>query len=97
VLSLAHPEDMEALLVRLEAFGRGAGECTGATYRCLDRVGRILWLAVTATLMRGADGRPRSMDVDIDDITASVSRRGECPRNRAATRPSWPPRLGRRT
>jgi PAS domain S-box-containing protein len=97
VLSLAHPEEMEALLLRLDAFGRGAGECSGATYRCLDRVGRTLWLAVTATLARGADGGPQSIDVDVDDITAWVSRRGERPRNRAAKRPSWPPRLGRRS
>ena len=63
VLCLSHPEDMETLVFKLEALGRGAGDCSRAELRCLRKDGHTLWVEVTPYVVCDGDGRPRSIDI----------------------------------
>jgi len=68
VLLLAHPEDMETLVSKLEALGRGAGDCSRAGYRCLRKDGHTLWVEVTPYVVCDGDGRPRSIDIFVIEV-----------------------------
>jgi PAS domain S-box-containing protein len=98
VLTLSHPEDVETLVLKLEALGRG-GDCSREEYRCLRKDGHTVLVEVTPYVVRDGEGAPRSIDIFVTEVSdrelavATAVPESRCP-GRVSARPLVaPPRL----
>jgi PAS domain S-box-containing protein len=55
VLQVVHPEDMEALILGLDALVRGDDDSPGRRFRFLRKDGNVLWLEAAMSLLRDGE------------------------------------------
>jgi PAS domain S-box-containing protein len=72
VLSMVHPEDMEALVVKLEALVRGISLGFNRPYRLFHKDGHTLRIEATLSVLRDRSGYPSSIVVIV--VGATIAR-----------------------
>lgn len=69
VLRVVHPEDMEALILVLDALVRGHDDILARQYRFLHKDGHVVWVEATMSLVRIAD-EPVAVCMALSDVSA---------------------------
>jgi len=69
VKDLSHPEDRDRTDVERERMRAGLTRAFSVEKRYVHKDGHVVWVDLTATVMRGADGRPLHDIAIFDDIT----------------------------
>jgi PAS domain S-box-containing protein len=68
VLRVVHPEDMEALILALDALVRAHHDTTARRFRFLHSEGSVVWLDVTMSLIHGSE-EPEAVCLALSDVT----------------------------
>ena len=85
VRSLVHPDDLSAAMVQIQRLLDGKAQAVETEMRYLHERGHVLWMQLTATLVRGAAGRPLYLLWQLQDLT----RRHHAERKLLASEERW--------
>ena len=69
IFDLTHPEDIERSRALVAQLARGEASSHECEKRYIRKDGQVIWGAVSASLIRDANGRPRRMFATVQDIT----------------------------
>jgi diguanylate cyclase (GGDEF)-like protein/PAS domain S-box-containing protein len=68
---ITHPDDLDADLAHVAALVRGDSDSYQMDKRYLHRDGRVIWIKLSARLVRDPSGAPAHLIAQMQDITAS--------------------------
>jgi diguanylate cyclase (GGDEF)-like protein/PAS domain S-box-containing protein len=66
---LTHPADLEAVNARYGELIAGKCDSFRLEYRCLRKDGAVVWVALTAAMIKDADDKPRHILTHMQDVT----------------------------